>query len=283
MKTNIWKHDLFNISVVLLFKKDTSKSKSERTKKPGKLWETCILLTTGTVQTGTLWKQNKYPTELLGKALFYENTKVCSNCSILSDPLKSDVCRLIRAARALSHPLWSGHRSSTNQEPACCTGSREQQLLAATKPPFHPAPTVAASHLFSQSKRHWVSTRFRGEMSAFVSCCLSNVVCLEGSEAEGGGKKEKEETKWRVCQKCGWKGRWLTTAARAAALIPLGLLHCSTLSLEDASVVTGENKKACTWRCFPPCIHGGATRSSGIQIWRVKFGSIQDFEIGKIL
>lgn len=82
-------------------------------------------------------------------------------------------------------------------------------------------------------------------MSAFVSCCLSSVVCLEGSEAGGGERKEKKKKLNEGCvRNVVGKAAGLTTAARAAALIPLGLLHCSTLSLEDASVVTGENEKS---------------------------------------
>lgn len=79
----------------------------------------------------------------------------------------------------------------------------------------------------------------------FPAVCQASSVWRDPRQAEGEGcgGREKEETKWRVCQKCGWKGRWLTTAARAAAPIPLGLPHCSTLSLEDASVVTVENEK----------------------------------------
>lgn len=118
-KINIWKCDLFNVSVVLIFHKDTSESKSEKTKKPAQLlytfsnknranWHT---LKTKKVSDRVTWQSS----------LLQKNTKVCSNCSILSDPLKRDVCRLIRAPRAHSHPLWSGHRSSTNQEPAAQT------------------------------------------------------------------------------------------------------------------------------------------------------------------
>lgn len=71
-------------------------------------------------------------------------------------------------------------------------------------------------------------------MTAFVSCCLSRVACLEGTKA-------KSKTKLRVCQKCGWKRHWLTTAAAA--------LHCfvSTSSLFHS--VTGRRRGCDNKKC----------------------------------
>lgn len=86
-------------------------------------------------------------------------------------------------------------------------------------------------------------------MTAFVSCCLSREACLEGPEA-------KSETKLRVCQKCGWKGRWLTTTASALFsfyLLIVPLCHWKTPACD--------NKKCGASECFSPGIHGKSNTS----------------------
>lgn len=83
-------------------------------------------------------------------------------------------------------------------------------------------------------KLYFTLPRFRG-----LNDCFCFLLFVKSSLS--GGNQSKKQTKLRVCQKCGWKRHWLTTAAAA--------LHCfvSTSSLFHS--VTGRRRGCDNKKC----------------------------------